>query len=345
MFRNGCALLRKLQNNQHQIERGLKVSVMGAMGRIGHPLSLLLKQSPWFDEIAIQDNVSPKGLALELNHIDTKSVVTAYEGEKGHACAMKGADIVLICAGLHMEKQAANAIDDLLTVNCRAVMEISKSAATYCPQAFIVVCSNPVNCTLPVACEVFKKVNRFVDPCKMFGLATLNVIRANTLLAEVLQVAPETVDVPIIGGHSPNTVVPVLSHARPCTQLNTEEVVKITRAIQAAGDDVVRAKSGRSSAILSAAFAAARFAVSLAKGLNGVDGVTECAMVMSNVVSDVSYFITPLQLGCCGVEKNLGVPDLTSYECCLLETAMPFLKRDIEVGEHFIAEAIKVRAV
>ncbi|BES92214.1 Malate dehydrogenase [Nesidiocoris tenuis] len=327
------------------MERGLKIAVMGAMGKIGQPLSLLLKQSPWFDEIAVHDTANPKGLALELNHVDTKSVVTSHEGEKGHATALKNADIVLIVAGQPTEVTREHRAEESFTTNFHLVMDISKSIATTCPQAATVVVSSPVNSTLPIACEVFKKVNRYVDPCKMFGLMTLNVIRANTHLAEVLQMDPEMMDVPVIGGNSPTTAVPVLSQSKPCAHMTTEEVIKITRAIQGAGDEVIRAENGKSSAILSIAYATARFAISLAKALNGVEGIKECAMVMSNVVADVSYFASPLQLGLSGIEKNLGVPDLTSYECCLLETALPFLKTDIEQGERFIGEAIKVRAV
>lgn len=50
----------------------------------------------------------------------------------------------------------------------------------------------------------------------------------------------------------------------------------------------------------------------------------------------VSYFATPIELGPNGIMRNLGVPDLTEYECCLLQQAIPHLQKDIKRGEDFI---------
>lgn len=62
---------------------------------------------------------------------------------------------------------------------------------------------------------------------------------------------------------------------------------------------------------------------------------------MSNLIPDICYFSTQLQFGPTGVQKNLGIPDLSNFECCLLETAIPFMKKDIEFGEQFAAEMAK----
>lgn len=42
--------------------------------------------------------------------------------------------------------------------------------------------SNPVNSTVPIAAEVFKKAGTF-DPKKLFGVTTLDVVRAKTFYA------------------------------------------------------------------------------------------------------------------------------------------------------------------
>ena len=42
--------------------------------------------------------------------------------------------------------------------------------------------SNPVNSTVPIAAEVFKKANTY-DPKKLFGVTTLDVVRARTFYA------------------------------------------------------------------------------------------------------------------------------------------------------------------
>ena len=83
--------------------------------------------------------------------------------------------------------------------------------------------------------------------------------------------------------------------------------------IQNAGTEVVEAKAGTGSATLSMAYAAARFTDSLIKGMKGVEGVTECAYVESDV-TEAKYFATPLVLGPNGIEKNLGLGTLTEFE-------------------------------
>ena len=61
------------------------------------------------------------------------------------------------------------------------------------------------------------------------------------------------------------------------------------------------------------AYAAARFTDSLIKGMNGQEGVVECAYIQSDV-TEATYFATPVVLGPNGVEKNLGLGTLTAYE-------------------------------
>lgn len=96
----------------------------------------------------------------------------------------------------------------------------------------------------------------------------------------------------------------------------------------------MKAKGGAGSATLSMAYAAARFCFSLIRGLIGKPCVVECAFVKSDV-TDAPYFANPLVLGKEGVEKNLGLGQLSSYEQELIQEAMPELK-DIKKGEDFV---------
>lgn len=64
-------------------------------------MSLLLKASPLVDELALYDIVNSPGVAADLSHINTKSVVTGYlPPDNGLDSALKGADIVVIPAGV-----------------------------------------------------------------------------------------------------------------------------------------------------------------------------------------------------------------------------------------------------
>jgi malate dehydrogenase len=64
-------------------------------------LSLLLKASPLIDDLALYDIVNSPGVAADLSHINTKSVVHGYlPPNDGLASSLKGADLVVIPAGV-----------------------------------------------------------------------------------------------------------------------------------------------------------------------------------------------------------------------------------------------------
>lgn len=95
--------------------------------------------------------------------------------------------------------------DDLFNTNATIVAKLAQACAKNCPEAFLAIISNPVNSTVPIVSEVFKKHGVY-DPKRIFGVTTLDVVRANTFVAELkgLDVASTSVDV--IGGHAGITV-------------------------------------------------------------------------------------------------------------------------------------------
>jgi malate dehydrogenase len=101
--------------------------------------------------------------------------------------------------------------DDLFKINAGIVRDLITGAAQYAPKAFILVISNPVNSTVPIAAEVLKKHGVF-DPKRLFGVTTLDVVRAETFVASLVgEKNPGKLTVPVIGGHSGETIVPLFS--------------------------------------------------------------------------------------------------------------------------------------
>ena len=97
--------------------------------------------------------------------------------------------------------------DDLFNTNASIVRDLAKAAAESAPNANILVISNPVNSTVPIVAEVFKAKGVY-NPKRLFGVTTLDVVRASTFVAEIhgdLSLAPKVV-VPVVGGHSGVTV-------------------------------------------------------------------------------------------------------------------------------------------
>ncbi|KAF9441900.1 hypothetical protein P691DRAFT_790488 [Macrolepiota fuliginosa MF-IS2] len=56
----------------------VKAVVLGAVGGIGQPLSLLLKANPLVDELSLYDIVATPGVAADLSHISTPAKVEGY---------------------------------------------------------------------------------------------------------------------------------------------------------------------------------------------------------------------------------------------------------------------------
>lgn len=202
-------------------------------------------------------------------------------------------------------------------------------------QALITIISNPVNSTVPIAAETLKAMGVY-DPKRLLGVTTLDVVRANTFVAEAKGLDVHDVDVPVVGGHAGITILPLLSQTTPTVEFTKEEIEKLTVRIQNAGTEVVEAKAGAGSATLSMAYAAARFAESCLRGLDGEE-VYECAYVESTV-TDLPYFSSKVKLGPAGAEEIFPVGKVTEYEAECLEKLKPELMGSIEKGIAFAKE-------
>ncbi|XP_043491490.1 malate dehydrogenase, mitochondrial [Polistes fuscatus] len=313
-------------------KRDVKVAVMGASGGIGQPLSLLLKQSPLISELSLYDIVNTPGVAADLSHIDTASKVTGYTGPDQLKDSLKGVEVVVIPAGV--PRKPGMTRDDLFNTNASIVRDLAVAVAEVCPKALVAIISNPVNSTVPIACEALAKAGVF-DPKRVFGVTTLDIVRSSAFVGEAKSLDPQKVTVPVIGGHSGITIIPLLSQTKPCVSFSESEAKKLSERIQEAGTEVVKAKAGTGSATLSMAYAGARFTFSLLKALCGQQGIVECSYVRSDICN-TKYFSSPVLLGKNGVEKVLGFGELNAYEKKLLEAAIPELQKNIKKGEDFV---------
>ena len=156
--------------------------------------------------------------------------------------SFKDADIVVIPAGiprlfypiLYCYIQASNiqfstgkpgmTRDDLFKINAGIVKSLIEGVAEHCPNAYILIISNPVNSTVPIAAEVLKAKNVF-NPSRLFGVTTLDVVRAETFVAEIInQPDPQKLNIPVIGGHSGETIVPLFSQAKPSINIPADKL-------------------------------------------------------------------------------------------------------------------------
>ncbi|ADZ40933.1 TPA: malate dehydrogenase [Yersinia enterocolitica] len=310
----------------------MKVAVLGAAGGIGQALALLLKtQLPSGSDLSLYDiaPVTP-GVAVDLSHIPTAVNIKGFSGEDATP-ALKGADIVLISAGV--ARKPGMDRSDLFNVNAGIVRNLVEQIARTCPKALIGIITNPVNTTVAIAAEVLKKAGVY-DKNKLFGITTLDTIRSNTFVAELKGKQPQDIEVPVIGGHSGVTILPLLSQI-PGISFTEQEVIDLTKRIQNAGTEVVEAKAGGGSATLSMGQAAARFGLSLVRALQGESNVVECSYVEGDG-KYARFFAQPILLGKDGVAERKDIGKLSAFEQQALENMLDVLHKDIELGEQFV---------
>merc|ERR1719247_3450088 len=276
-----------------------KVCVVGGGGGIGQPLSLLLKQNSLVSHVSVFDLVGAPGVAADLSHINTPAKVTGHgmnltqfqefsqEEKDAHQVqafddALTGCDVVVIPAGV--PRKPGMTRQDLFDLNASLNMNFAKAVAKNCPKAFVAIISNPVNSTVPIFAEQMKKEGCY-DPKRIFGVTTLDIVRANTFVAEAAGLNVSEMSVPVIGGHAGASILPLLSRSTPesKSKLSQEQVAALTDRIQNGGTEVVLAKAGAGSATLSMAKAGADFAGALVRAQKGEKGVVECAYVESDV--------------------------------------------------------------
>jgi len=246
--------------------------------------------------------------------------------------------------------------DDLFKINAGIVRDLATGIAKHCPQAIVCVISNPVNSTVPIVAEVFKKFGVF-NPKRLFGVTTLDVVRASTFVAESIGDLSLSKDiiVPVVGGHSGVTIVPLLSqssHPLP-SGISKESYDALVNRIQFGGDEVVKAKGGAGSATLSMAYAGAEFASKILRAITGEKGIVAPSYVSvaadaaggsaltKELGEELAFFSSNVEFGTDGIVKVFSLGKTTEAEQGLIKAAIPELLINIKTGVDFVAEAYK----
>lgn len=172
--------------------------------------------------------------------------------------------------------------------------------------------------------SVLEKAGAF-DPRRLFGVTTLDVVRAARFLGGISGADPKDTVIPVVGGHSGVTIVPLLSQSSYGQNVKGEALDKIVYRIQYGGDEVVKAKDGAGSATLSMAYAGAKFTNALLRGLNGEKGVITPSFVKSDLYASqgIDFFSSLVELGVC----IITIPENFDIDINLFFSSRMVLKR------------------
>jgi malate dehydrogenase len=184
-----------------------KLALIGA-GNIGGELAALAAREQLGDVILfdIPDKEGlAKGKALDL---EQNGSILGYDSHiRGTSnwddCA--GADVVIVTAGV--PRKPGMSRDDLLSINLKIIRNVAENVKAKCPDAFVIVISNPLDAMV----YEMKKVTGFPKQ-RVVGMAgVLDSARMQLFLARELGVAVKDVRAMVLGGHG-DTMVPVTSY-------------------------------------------------------------------------------------------------------------------------------------
>src|SRR5882757_3625359 len=194
-----------------------KITVVGA-GNVGATAAQRLAEQELARTVVLVDVIEgvPQGKALDqwqsapIEAFDTRVV-----GANDYAPAA-GSELVVVTAGI--ARKPGMSRDDLVRTNADIVKQVALQIKQHCPNAIVVVVSNP----LDVMCWVMKQVTGF-PRARVIGMAgVLDTARFRAFLADALEVSVEDIEAMVLGGHG-DTMVPLISHAAvsgiPVTQL------------------------------------------------------------------------------------------------------------------------------
>lgn len=315
---------------RQSVRQLFKVAVLGSSGAIGQPLCLALVQNRKVSELRLYDSIPPQGEVIDLSHIPRKVKVTGYT-TKAVKRALEHADLVLIPAGI--PRRPGMFRDDLFNANKHVIQDLTNDVAKHAPNAIIGIISDPLNSMVAVAAETLRQAGVY-DPRKLFGLTSLDSMRAQSLLGDFTGKDPEQLHVPVIGGHSGQTIVPLFSQSG--VPLRRDEAAYLTHRVRRSGDMVVNAKEGRGSSSLSTAFGVAEWADCVLRALDGEEGVVHTSMVESPLFPEKTrFFASPVELGKEGVKRVLPLPPMNEYEEEQLDRCLPDLEKNIRKGIQF----------
>jgi len=194
-----------------------KITVVGA-GNVGATAAQRLAEKQLARTVVMVDVVEglPQGKALDqwqaapIEGFDTHII-----GANDYGPAA-GSDLVIVTAGI--ARKPGMSRDDLARTNAGIVRAVAQEIGARCPDAIVVVVSNP----LDLMCWVVKETTGFGRE-RVIGMAgVLDTARFRAFLAEELSVSVEDIEAMVLGGHG-DTMVPLISHTSisgiPVTQL------------------------------------------------------------------------------------------------------------------------------
>ncbi|MBA4097530.1 MAG: malate dehydrogenase [Rhodospirillum sp.] len=307
-----------------------KIALVGA-GQIGGTLALLAGLKDLGD-VVLFDVVEgvPQGKSLDLAQASpVEGFDATYVGTNTYD-ALKGADVVIVTAGI--PRKPGMSRDDLIATNAKVIETVGQNIKKQCPNAFVIVITNPLDVMVFVMQEASG-----LPAARVVGMAgVLDSARFRYFLASEFKVSVEDVTGFVLGGHG-DTMVPLIRYSTvagiPVPDLikmgwtSQEKIDAIVQRTRDGGAEIVNLlKTG------SAFYAPASSAIAMAESyLKDKRRVLPCAAMLNGEYGVKGLYVgVPVIIGANGVEKVVEI-DLNAAEQAMFDKSVAAVRGLIDV--------------
>ncbi len=303
-----------------------KIGLIGA-GNIGGELARLCANAELGDvvmfDIAAKENFA-KGKALDL---EQNSAILGYDAKitgTSNWADLEGADVLIVTAGI--PRKPGQSRDDLVATNLPIIRDVANNAKKHCPNAFVIVISNPLDAMV----YEYKRVTGCAKGMVAGMAGVLDSARFELFLAREANVSVKDVRAMVLGGHG-DDMVPVLSMTTingvpVSTLIAKDKIQSIIERTRKGGGEIVTLMG------TSAYYAPASAAVVMAEAyLLDQKRLLPCAAYLDGEYGYKDLFMgVPCIVGGKGVEKILEIP-LTDEEKGMLTKSAASVQGIVDV--------------
>jgi malate dehydrogenase len=284
-----------------------KIALIGA-GQIGGTLAHLASLKELGDVVLFDiAEGMPAGKALDLAQSGPVDGFNARLLGTSDYALIEGADVVIVTAGV--PRKPGMSRDDLIATNAGVIKSVGENVRRYCPDAFVIVITNPLDAMV----WAMQRVSG-LPPERVVGMAgVLDSARFRHFIAEEVGVSVEDVTAFVLGGHG-DTMVPLVRYSTvagvPLPDLvkmgwtTQERLAAIVQRTRDGGAEIVGLlKTG------SAFYAPAAAAIQMAESyLKDQKRVLPCAARLTGQYGvDDLYVGVPVVIGAGGVERIVEI--------------------------------------
>ena len=303
-----------------------KIGLIGA-GNIGGELAYLAAMRQLGDVVLFDIPAKEKlaqGKALDLEQTTALSGSDASIKGSANWEDVSGAEVLIITAGI--PRKPGQSRDDLVGANLPIIRDVADNAKRHCPNAFVIVVSNPLDAM------VYEFLRRTGAPRqKVVGMAgMLDSARFTLFLARAAGVSVKDVRTMVLGGHG-DDMVPVLGYCTingvPVEQvLNQDTLAGIVKRTRGGGGEIVGLMG------TSAYYAPAASAIAMAEAYLYDEKrlVPAAAYLEGQYGYKDLYMGVPVVLGAGGVERIVEI-SLSEDEKAMLAKSAASVQKVVDI--------------